>query len=102
MKDDASAINASTRGQKVAFATASLILGIASCIHMLGIEKAILAVVFGCLALKGKGGLKAGRERTWATVGIVLGIITMVIVPTGLILFWPKVKTIVEAIEKLS
>ncbi len=102
MKDDINAANASTHGQKVAFATVSLVLGIASCIHMLGIEKAILAVVFGCLALKGKGGLKAGRERTWATVGIVLGGIMMVLVAVALIAFWPQVKTIVEALEKLS
>jgi hypothetical protein len=39
-------------GQKYAFATASLILGISSFVSLLGLEKAILAIVFGWLALR--------------------------------------------------
>ena len=34
-------------GQKYAFATASLILGIVSFVNLLGLEKPILAIVFG-------------------------------------------------------
>ena len=37
-------------GQKYAFATASLLLGIASFISLLGVEKGILAIVFGSIA----------------------------------------------------
>ena len=103
MKEKSNSVGAFAGGQKVAFATVSLVLGIVSCIHMLGMEKAILAVVFGWLALKGDGELKAGtRERTWAIVGIVLGSIMTVLVPLTVTVFWPKVKTIVEALEKLS
>jgi hypothetical protein len=69
---------------------------------MLGIEKGALAVVFSYLALKGNDGLKEGPRRTWAIVGIVLGSIMMVLVPVMLTVFWPKVKMIVEALEKLS
>ena len=39
-------------GRKYAFATASLLLGIASCVSLLGFEKGILAVIFGILALR--------------------------------------------------
>jgi len=102
MKENNNSVNTFVRGQKVAFAAASLAVGIISCIHALGMEKGILAVVFGWLALKGKEGLKEGTRRTWAIVGIVLGAIMTVLVPLMLTLFWPKVKAIVEALEKLS
>ena len=39
-------------GQKYAFATASLILGIFSFVNLLGLEKPILAIIFGWLALR--------------------------------------------------
>jgi len=102
MKENSNSVGAFARGQKVAFAAASLAIGIISCIHGLGMEKGILAVVFGWLALKGKDGLKEGTQRTWAIVGIVLGSIMTVLVPLTVTVFWPKVKAIVEALEKLS
>ena len=40
-------------GQKYAYATVSLVLGAASFVNLLGIEKGILAIAFGMLALKG-------------------------------------------------
>ena len=39
-------------GQKYAFATASLVLGVACFINLLGFEKAVLARAFGWLTLK--------------------------------------------------
>ena len=89
-------------GQKIAFAAASLVLGICSFIHLLGMERAILAVIFGYLALKGKHGLKTGTRRTWAIIGIVLGCIMLIVVPVTLIIFWPQVQELVKALEKLS
>ena len=90
------------RGQRVGFAAASLAVGIISCVHVLGAEKGILAVIFGWLALKGREGLKGGAQRSWAIVGIVLGGIMTVLVPLMVVIFWPKVQLIVEALEKLS
>jgi hypothetical protein len=102
MKENNGSTSDFVRGHKAAFAAASLAMGILSCIHVLGAEKAILAVVFGHLALKGREGLKEGPRRTWAIVGIVLGAIMTVLVPLMVTVFWPKVKEIVEALEKLS
>jgi hypothetical protein len=102
MQENMSSTDAFAGGQRVAFATTSLVLGIASCIHMLGLEKAIPAIIFGWLALKGNGGVKLGSRRMWATVGIVLGALYTVIVPAVIIAFWPKVKILIEALEKLS
>ena len=39
-------------GQKYAYATISLVLGLACFINLAGLEKALLAVIFGWLALK--------------------------------------------------
>ncbi len=102
MKKNNNSSNAFVRGQRIGFAAASLAIGIVSCIHALGAEKGILAVVFGWLALKGKDGLKQGTQRTWAIVGIVLGSIMIILVPLMVTVFWPKLKVIVEALEKLS
>lgn len=102
MKENNGSNSDFVRGQKAAFAAASLAMGILSCIHALGAEKGILAVIFGYLALKGRHGLKQGPRRTWAIVGIVLGALMTVLVPLMVTVFWPKLKTIVEALEKLS
>jgi hypothetical protein len=102
MKENSNCVRTFVQGQRVAFAAASLTMGIVSCIHVLGAEKGILAVVFGWLALKGKDGLREGAQRTWAIVGIVLGSIMIILVPLMVTVFWPKLKVIVEALEKLS
>ena len=39
-------------GQKYAYATASLLLGISCFVSLIGLEKAILAIIFARLALK--------------------------------------------------
>jgi len=62
-------------GQKYAFATASLLLGIASFLSLLGLEKGILAVIFGLLALKAQPLPLLAARRPWAKTGLVLGTI---------------------------
>jgi hypothetical protein len=67
-------------GQKYAYATMALWLGIISCIHALGIEKAILAIVFAWLALRARPEPHLQDRRVWAKVGLVLGIVQLIIV----------------------
>jgi len=67
-------------GQKYAFATAALVLGIASFISLLGMEKAVLAIAFGLLALKAAPAPELARRRGWAKGGIVLGVLHVVLV----------------------
>ena len=52
--------NANVLGQKYAFATASLIMGIACYVNLLGLEKAALAILFAWLALRTK------RKQAWS------------------------------------
>lgn len=89
-------------GQKYAFATASLILGISCFVSLLGLEKAILAIVFAWLALRidPKPALK--EHRIWAKAGLVLGILPLIILPIILILNFDHVREIVEFLLKLS
>ena len=89
-------------GQKYAFATASLILGISCFVSLLGMEKAILAIVFAWLALRSKPEPVLTEHRVWAKAGLVLGILPLVIVPIILIVNFDRVREIIELLSKLD
>ena len=76
-------------GQKYAFATAALLLGIASFISLLGVEKAILAILFGWLALKASPPPALTLRRGWGKAGIVLGTAHLVLIAVILLLAAP-------------
>jgi hypothetical protein len=88
-------------GQKYAFATISLILGIACYINLAGMEKAILAIIFGWMALKSTPPMLKQR-RVWAKTGIALGIVILAVIPTIIILNFDRLRLLVEALSKLS
>jgi hypothetical protein len=89
-------------GQKYAFATASLILGICSFVNLLGLEKPILALVFGWLALRGTPAPLLTKHRLWAKAGVVLGTIVLIVVPVVIILNLDRLREIVELFSKLD
>lgn len=89
-------------GQKYAFATASLILGISCFVNLLGLEKAILAIVFATLALRKQPEPVLAEHRTWAKAGLVLGILPLIIVPVIIILNFDRVREIIELLSKLD
>ena len=89
-------------GQKYAYATISLILGIACFINLVGMEKAILAVVFGWMALKSTPLPVLKERRVWAKVGLGLGALVLIVVPTIILLNIDRLRTFIEAIQKLS
>ena len=89
-------------GQKYAFATASLILGIVSFVNLLGLEKPILAIIFGWLALRTKPEPQLTQHRVWAKTGVVLGTIILIVVPTLIILNIHRLWEIVEILSKLD
>ena len=88
-------------GQKYAFATASLLLGLACFVSLLGLEKAVLAVLFGWLALRKTPGPVLGEHRGWAKVGVALGAAMVVLVPTMLLLFRDRLDLLIDALKKL-
>jgi hypothetical protein len=86
-------------GQKYAFALASLLLGIASFVHVLGIEKAILAIVFGVLAMRPP---VARLHKHWAKTGIVLGGVMIFSVLFALFFFHEELLGLVAQLIRLS
>lgn len=89
-------------GQKYAYATAALWMGIISCIHGLGIEKAILAIIFAWLALRSRPEPHLQDRRVWAKVGLVLGIIQFIIVPVVIIWKFDMFRQLITALEQLQ
>ena len=89
-------------GQKYSYATISLVLGLACFINLAGLEKALLAVIFGWLALKSTPAPTLKARRVWAKTGVALGTLVLVVVPTIILLNLDRLRVIVEALEKLS
>ena len=89
-------------GQKYAFATASLILGICSFVNLLGLEKPILALVFGWLALRATPAPPLTKHRLWAKAGVVLGTIVLIGVPVLIILNLDRLREFIELLSKLD
>lgn len=78
---DDPAREAAVLGQKYAYATASLILGLLCFVNVAGLEKAVLAIVFGVLALRGEPMPALVQRRAWAKAGVALGAGLLVLVP---------------------
>ena len=89
-------------GQKYAYATISLILGLACFINLAGLEKAVLAVIFGWMALKSTPAPVLKARRVWAQTGVVLGILVLITIPTIILLNLDRLRVLVEALIKLS
>ena len=89
-------------GQKYAFATASLVLGIFCFVNLLGLEKPILAIVFGWLALRSKPEPKLTQHRIWAQAGVVLGSIILIVVPVLIIINFDRLREFVEILSRLD
>ncbi|MFN3325976.1 MAG: DUF4190 domain-containing protein [Bryobacteraceae bacterium] len=87
-------------GQKYAYATAALIVGIASFINLLGFEKAILAIVFGWMALRTSPEEPTlTHHRGWAKAGIALGVLQIVMITTILVLNYERILETIEALR---
>jgi hypothetical protein len=89
-------------GQKYAYATAALLVGIASYIQLLGVERAVLAIVFAWLALRASPEPRLQDRRRWAKAGLVLGLVILVIVPVVLICKFEAFQELISALEKLQ
>lgn len=59
-------------------AVMSFIIGILSFVHLFGLEKAVLAVVLGKLALD-DATQNTGKPRAMAVIGLMLGVIYIVV-----------------------
>ena len=89
-------------GQKYAYATAALVIGLASFINLLGFEKAILAIIFGRLALKSEPPPTLKNRREWGQAGLILGVLQVVLVSVFIILFRHELRGVFDALLKLQ
>ena len=89
-------------GQKYAYATVSLVLGIFCFINLAGMEKAGLAVVFAWMALKSNPAPVLKERRLWAQAGLVMGSLVLVLVPTLIIIFINRLSAIIDVLSKMS
>jgi len=78
-------------------ALVSLLLGIFSFIHLLGIEKAVLAVIIGTWALKESIRTPKSIKLSW--IGILLGLLYLVVVAVVIIFYFPKFVLILEKLK---
>jgi hypothetical protein len=100
--NDQEANKSAVVGQKYAFATVSLVLGIMSFFSLFGMEKAIMAIICGWLALKSDPAPALRDRRGWAKTGIILGSVMVVAVPTLFIVFFDHIRELIDVLEKLN
>ena len=89
-------------GQKYAFATTALILGIASFVNFLGMEKAVLAIVFAWLAIRPEPAPVLRDRRAWARAGMILGALQIILIVTVLALNYERIPALLDALMKLQ
>ncbi|HEX8398042.1 MAG TPA: DUF4190 domain-containing protein [Pyrinomonadaceae bacterium] len=89
-------------GQKYAYATVSLVLGISCFVSLLGLEKAILAIAFGWLALRATPAPKLKEHRSWAKAGMILGVLPFIILPIIIFLNFDRLREFIELLEKMN
>lgn len=84
---------------KSEFAIASLVMGIVSFIQIFNIEKPLVAVIFGILALK-KIKIKPQLQgKNLAIAGIILGIISIVATTILTIKFLPQLQQMMQNMQ---
>lgn len=89
-------------GQKYAYATASLIMGITCFVNLVGLEKALLAIVFAWLALKSDPAPQLTERRLWAKIGAAMGLFVLIFMPTLILLNLDRLGIFIDALQKLS
>jgi hypothetical protein len=89
-------------GQKYAYATASLVLAISCYVNLVGLEKAIVAIIFAWLALKDTPAPRLNERRLWAKIAIALAAFVLIFVPTVIILNLDRLRGMIDALVKLS
>lgn len=92
-------LDALRRGRSEGFAIAAVALGALSFIQLLGMEKALLAIVLAILALRGAQSPRA-RRQGWTA--IALGAAYIAVTATALILFRDRFAELIRLLQSLG
>ena len=87
-------------GLRVGFGIAALTIGGVSCLSLLGAEKAVTAIVFGALAMRGVR--KGSLAKRLGLASVVLGAAFLITMAALLIMFHDQVMELVRLLQKLS
>jgi hypothetical protein len=89
-------------GQRYAFATLALVVGVLSFINLLGFEKSILAAVLGFKALSPTPEPRLETRRGWAKTGASLGLLQMAVVTIVVLLNLDRIPQIIDAFRAMA
>lgn len=92
---------AAVLGQKYAYATVSLTVALLCFVNVAGLEKAVMAIVFGMLALARRPAPALVERRVWAKAGVGLGVAVIVLVP-ALVYFVIGIDGLRQVVEALA
>ena len=81
------------------FAVASLVVGIVSFVQLFNIEKPIVAVIFGILALKRITRDNQLGGKKLALAGIILGVIGIVATTVFTAMVWPQLQQMGQKVQ---
>jgi hypothetical protein len=86
------------QGRRAGLATAAVALGLVSFITLLGLEKAILAVVLGAMAMRGSD----GTTRRLGIAAVILGTLFALTVGILLIVFRDRFAELIRLLRQLG
>jgi hypothetical protein len=87
-------------GRRVGFGISALSLVLITFVSMLGVEKVILAMILGRLAIRGSA--RGTQAYRLGVAAIRIGICFLVAFAVGLIVFWGRVIEFFEALQRIS
>lgn len=87
------------KGMMSEFAVASLVMGIASFVQFFNVEKPIVAIVFGILALKKIGTGNQLRGKKLAVIGIILAVISIIATAILTYMYWPQLQQMMQNMQ---
>jgi hypothetical protein len=97
--DDMPAAQALAQGRREGLATAALAMGLLAFVNLLGLEKGLLTLVLGWLALRGPIPAPARRK---ATIAIALALLQLATVALVLAVFHDKLVELLRLLHQLG
>ena len=89
-------------GQRHAFATLAVVVGVLSFLNLAGTEKAVLAIVLGLRALSMKPAPVLQERRGWAKGAIALGSVQIGLLTTIILMYLDRLAEVGRVLQALS
>jgi hypothetical protein len=89
-------------GQRYAFATMAVVVGLLAFVNLAGIEKAILAIVLGLKALSSSPEPALTARRGWARAGSILGTVQLTLLAGVIVFNLHRIGRVIEVLRALS